>query len=154
MTGPSNRVHRQAFVRCCQRAEVSHAVGYHSTDRDSIEHVQRRNPRTETVDWDTQLITSKYLPAPSDSDSTTVDKPPKIRSTASQMSRGVKLFLSLAIAMLLGCAIGTWVLKGTTQSTTAADWFLWVCGSDKTWEEYQRDQISKGNARLKDDEMT
>lgn len=34
----------------------------------------------------------------------------------------------------------------------AADWFLWLCGQDQTWEEYQDQQRARGNARIMDNE--
>jgi hypothetical protein len=117
--------------------------------------VRHRYPRTETMASDTELITSKYLTEPLVPEATS---PPgqdrEARSTVSQVNSGIKFFLGFVIAMSLGCVIGTWACSSAAESTTAADWFLRIAGSDKSWKEYQADQIAKGNPRLKGDDMT
>jgi hypothetical protein len=79
---------------------------------------------------------------------------PVIRSTASQVHAGIKYFAGFVIAVSLGAVVGAWACDSTAKSTSAADWFLWAAGTGKTWEEYQQDQIARGNPRLKGDDMT
>jgi hypothetical protein len=40
------------------------------------------------------------------------------------------------------------------KSNLAADLFLWVMGTDKTWEEYQDMHRQRGRARLDEDEFS
>jgi hypothetical protein len=107
------------------------------------------------VAYDTELVTSQYLTTPSapeGSDPPAEDR--AVRSTVSQANRGVNCVLGFVLAASLGTVVGAWACNGAAESKKAADWLLWVAGSDKTWEEYQKGHVSKGNARLKDDDAT
>jgi hypothetical protein len=101
----------------------------------------------------TDLTTSDPLTTPLECEAwiASPDKP-KVRSTASQVVGGAKLFCCYVLAAAIGISVYTLAFEQTNRSTTAADWFLWACGSDKTWEEYQRDHVAKGHPRLKDKE--
>jgi hypothetical protein len=103
----------------------------------------------------TDLITSQYLPSPLESEvsPTSADKPVR-RSLSCQLMGGINYFLGFVIVAAIFTGVGAWACNSASRSTTAADWFLWVSGSDKTWGEYQRDQEAKGNPRLKDKDMT
>jgi hypothetical protein len=106
---------------------------------------------------DTELITSRFLNAQSDQSDTEVPpesvNQPTVRSTSSQILGGVKWFLGFVLVAAIYMTAGKWACKEANQSTAAADWCLWVAGSDKTWDEYQKDQVAKGNPRLKDKKL-
>jgi hypothetical protein len=56
-----------------------------------------------------------------------------VRSTASQVSGGLKPFLAFVIGMATYTAVSHWTCDEASKSATVADWFLWIGGSDKTW---------------------
>jgi hypothetical protein len=108
----------------------------------------------------TELITAKYLTEPTEVAEPTQPMdlemtPPRANPTAiSQVVRGVQNFVIVMVFLGLLGVVGRWACTSASESTTCADWFLWVAGSDKNWEEYQKNQVRKGNPRLKDKEMT
>jgi hypothetical protein len=103
----------------------------------------------------TDLVTAKYFSTPLESGESPVSVDiPKVRTAGSQVISGINNVMIGVIVVSLFTIVGTWVCTAASKSTTAADWFLWVAGSEKTWEEYQANHVKKGNPRLKDKEMT
>jgi hypothetical protein len=103
----------------------------------------------------TDLVSAKYFTTPLESEEAPVSvDTPEVPSTNSQVMNGINNVIIGVIVVSLLTILGTWACRSASKSTTAADWFLWVAGSDKTWEEYQEDHVKKGNPRLKDEEMT
>lgn len=103
----------------------------------------------------TELTTAKSLTAPLESETLPASADaPKIRTAASQMLGGIKHFLIYVTVVALLCTVGKWALFSATKSNTVADCFLWAAGSDKTWEEYQRDHVRKGHSRMEDKDAT
>ncbi len=105
-----------------------------------------------------ELISAKYLNQSLESADTVDSTPaasaePAVRSTASQVLGGAKWFLAFVLGAAIYVTVANSAGDEANKSTAVADWFLWVSGSDKTWEEYQKEQIAKGNPRLKDKDL-
>ncbi len=104
-----------------------------------------------------ELISTKYMTEPLESEE--LPNPvesvhtPTGRNTANQVAGGVKLFLAFVLGAAIYTTAGNWATDKASKSTKVADWFLWGAGSDKTWDQYQKGQIAKGNPRLKDKEL-
>jgi hypothetical protein len=114
----------------------------------------RRFASNNTMESYTELISSKYMNESLEpEESPVVPDRPKVRSTSSQIRGGITLFFAFVLGMAIYTATSSWACDKASKSTTVADWFLWIGGSDKTWDEYQRDQIARGNSRLKDKEL-
>jgi len=97
-----------------------------------------------------KLITSQFLAQSSEPDPTTSQA--GLRHSTEKRLHGVAV--AIGIAFLLAATVATWALwpAGDTKSNRAADFFLWVAGSDLTWEQYQQQQRAAGNPRMDEKE--
>jgi hypothetical protein len=107
----------------------------------------------------TELITAKYLTETTEvaeraepTDTTNYEiSPPRAKLTfLRQVMRGVQNFVIVMIFVGLLATVGKWALFSASESTSCADWFLWAAGSEKTWDEYQRDHVRQGHKRMED----
>ena len=77
------------------------------------------------------------------------------RSATGWLQAAVR-FASIAVVTAIVATGGIYGAKqyGQMQDSEApaANWFLWLCGQDQTWEEYQDQQRARGNARIMDNE--
>ena len=93
-------------------------------------------------------------PAPSQSAEPS-EYPATGRSRSSWLPSAIQ-FASVALLAGLVSTGGIYAAKKygdmKQSEAPAADWFLWLCGQDKTWAEYQAEKRAQGNARIMDNE--
>lgn len=100
-----------------------------------------------------KLATEQYLTSSSEPEFSDAMVPSTAaRRSSAPLVSGAMMFAVLAMVVAGAAAVWLFQPGGETKSNTAADFFLWISGSDLTWEQYQAQQLDRGNQRLDEKE--